>query len=230
MDPMHVQLQLVDLDDAQARSETAGGHWLTPAESLRLASLSAPLRRRQYLAGHWLLRTLAASACGGEPGEWSLVADADPRPRLTSPGRRPLWASLSHSGDLLAAAVASRPLGLDLEQPKPGRNLAGLSRFVLAPEEAAQVDSATMGEEQRRRFYLFWTLKEAWSKRSGTGLKPSRARAVCAELCAAPKAEAWTWQLPGEGHLALAGWPGVVLSGLPATSGRPSCWRYAATG
>jgi hypothetical protein len=157
------------------------------------------------------------------------VADEDPRPRLTSPGRTPLWASLSHSGDLLAAAVAAQPLGLDLEQPKPGRNLAGLSRFVLSAAEAEQVAAATEAE-QRRRFYLFWTLKEAWAKRSGAGLQPSRARAVYAEPCAAPLAEACVWPLPGEGHLALAGWPGLKVSGLPATWEPPTCWRYAASG
>jgi 4'-phosphopantetheinyl transferase len=230
MEPMHAQLQLVALDDAHSRSEKAGSHWLTPAEALRLAAISAARRRRQFLAGHWLLRTLAASTCGGEPGEWTLVADEDPRPRLTSPGRTPLWASLSHSGDLLAAAVAAQPLGLDLEQPKPGRNLAGLSRFVLSAAEAEQVAAAPTEAEQRRRFYLFWTLKEAWAKRSGAGLQPSRARAVYSEPCAAPHAEACAWPLPGEGHLALAGWPGLKVSGLPATSEPRTCWRYAASG
>lgn len=225
---MQAHLQLVSLDDVQAPSPLDGRSWLTAAEASRLQTLSAPLRRRQYLSGHWLVRIMAARACGGEPGEWSLVADADPRPRLTSPDRPLLWASLSHSGEGLAAAVAHQPLGLDLERPKPGRRLAALSGFVLSAGEAAQVAAAPEGAARSAVFYRYWTLKEAWAKRSGAGLRPTQARATRAAPCAAPEAEAWAWQLPGGGHLALAGWRGLNLSGLPASSSPPSCWRYGA--
>lgn len=213
------------LDDVERDALAAGKSWLTRDEQDRMMAISAPLRRRQFLAGHWLARALAAQACGGEPGQWRLRTLDDPRPRLSCSGRPELWASLSHSGPGVAAGVAHRPIGLDLELSSRERDLVALSRFALSPEEAAQVAALAVGQEQRAHFHVLWTLKEARGKRSGEGLQLSTARRVAARPSPIAQAEAWHWSMPDSGSLALAGWQGlqVLLAGPTSTA---SAWRY----
>ncbi|MBP6627154.1 MAG: 4'-phosphopantetheinyl transferase superfamily protein [Arenimonas sp.] len=203
----------------------AGESWLTGREHTRMLAISAPQRRRQFLAGHWLARLLAAQACGGEPGQWRLDTGDDPRPRLHCSGRPGLWASLSHSGPDVAAGVAHQAIGLDLEQSSRERDLVALAHFVLAPEEARQVAGHAPGPDQRACFHRLWTLKEAHGKRSGEGLQPTKARRVAARPSAEAEAEAWHWPLPGSGSLAVAAWPGLQVS-LDGADVIASTWRY----
>lgn len=208
--------------------DDAGERWLTAAEQSRLLAIQAPLRRRQYLAGHWLVRALAAETFGGEPGQWSFDTDADPRPRLSRAGFV-AWASLSHSGDQVAAAVAEQPLGLDLEIPRRARDLIALANFLFSPEEAARVAAEPDEAARAGIFYTYWTLKEARGKRGGEGLQPSQARKVSAISCSDIEAEARHWPLPAGGVLALATWPGVRIEvqGF-AQDTPPTPWRYVA--
>lgn len=221
-------LRLAPLDVMVAESAAAGERWLTAAEQSRLLAIQAPLRRRQYLAGHWLVRMLAAEAFGGEPGQWRFDIDADPRPRL-SRGDLQVWASLSHSGDQLAGAVAGQAIGLDLEIPRRPRDLVALANFLFAPDEAAQVAAAADDGTRARIFHTYWALKEARGKRGGEGLQPSQARKVVAIPSDAAEAEAMHWGLPSGGAIALAAWPGVrvQVSGFERHD-LATLWRYVA--
>lgn len=208
---------------AQAQSD-AGDAWLTPAERTRLQAIQAPLRQRQYLAGHWLVRQLAARLFGGEPDRWRWDDQAGPRPQLLRAGVR-AWATLSHSGEHLAAAVAPQPIGLDLELPHRQRDVMALAQYMFAPDEVARLADTAAGPERERLFYAFWALKEARGKRGGEGLQASQARRVSARTCDPDAAEAYVWPLGAHGMLALAIWPGsrVRVEGIEAM---PKPWRY----
>jgi phosphopantetheinyl transferase len=210
-DPGDCLVRVAHLEPVEADALGAGEAWLTEREFSRLQAIHAQLRRRQYLAGHWLARVLAAQAHGGEPAQWRFEIDDDPRPRLVHEDGRLLWASLAHSGDQLAVALARRPVGLDLELPRKPRDFLALAGFLFAPEEAAAVAAEAEGESRSRCFHAYWTLKEAQGKRSGAGLQPSRARQLAARTAPQDKAEAWRWPLAEQGSLALAAWPGARL-------------------
>jgi 4'-phosphopantetheinyl transferase len=221
-------LRLATLDALTAEIGDTGERWLTAAERSRLQAIQAPLRRRQYLAGHWLARMLAAAAFGGEPGQWAFDIDADPRPRLSRAGIV-VWASLSHSGDCVAAAVAEQPVGLDLEIPRRPRDLVALANYLFSPHEAVHVAAAPDDGARAGIFYTYWTLKEARGKRGGEGLQPSQARRVSAVSCEAGEADAMHWCLPSGGALALAAWPGVrVEVGGIGQDNAVTLWRYVA--
>jgi 4'-phosphopantetheinyl transferase len=202
--------------------------WLTPAEKARLTGIQAPLRRRQYLAGHWLARALAARAFGGEPPQWRWDDQAGPRPQLLRDGFR-AWATLSHSGEHLAAAVAAQPIGLDLELPRRPRDVMALAHYLFAPDEVARLLETGEGPDRDRLFYVFWALKEARGKRGGEGLQATQARRVSARGSEAAQAEARVWPLGETGALALAGWPGLMpqVHGLPGGL-RATAWTYVA--
>ncbi|TNJ34658.1 4'-phosphopantetheinyl transferase family protein [Arenimonas terrae] len=202
--------------------------WLSPAEQTRLLGIQASLRRRQYLAGHWLARVLSARAFGGEPAQWRWDDEAGPRPQLLRGGVR-AWATLSHSGEHLAAAVAAQPIGLDLELPRRPRDVMALARYLFAPDEIARLLEVEAGAERERLFYVFWALKEARGKRGGEGLQATQARRVSSRRSDAALAEARVWPLGDTGALALAGWPGLVPQARGLPEGLPaSHWTYVA--
>jgi 4'-phosphopantetheinyl transferase len=222
-------VRIVALEDLLDRAERAGDGWLDPPERARLARLRAPRRRQQFLAGHWLMREMAAQTVGGHLEDWHLVPTAHPRLALAAAGRPTIWASVSHSGTLVAASLGSRALGLDLEIPERARNLQALAGFVLAPEEAAQLE-ADGGQSRIARFHAYWTLKEARGKRSGDGLLPRQAKRVMATPCAPGQADAWQWTLPGQGSLALAAWPGLSPTvQAPFPLGPATPWTFQKT-
>lgn len=184
-----------------------GNHaaWLTEAERGRLAAMTAPLRRDQYLAGHWLARQAASAWLGGEPQEWEWRPDG-PRPALARRSHgHACQLSIAHCGHWVAVAVAGEPIGLDIESGRAGDDWTGRARRLLSLPEAATVAAAP---DPRQAFLRFWTLKEAEGKRAGTGLLPKRARRFQAILASPTEAEAWCWERDGL-SVALATAPGA---------------------
>jgi phosphopantetheinyl transferase len=220
-------VRVADLEPVEAAALEAGEAWLTNREFARLQTIQAELRRRQYLSGHWLARVLAAQSHGGDPAEWRFETNDDPRPRLVHEDGQSLWASLAHSGETLAVAIARHPVGLDLELPRKPRDFLALAGFLFSPEEAAAVAAEADDAQRSACFHAYWTLKEAQGKRSGEGLQPSRTRNLAARPCPGVHAEAWRWPLAEQGSLALAAWPGARLDvGGWESAEPPSPWAF----
>lgn len=150
-----------------------GTSWLTDEEAARLAAMGSAHRQAQFLAGHWLVRVLAARHLGGEPTHWRWSRPDGEPASLHREGER-VFASLSHSGEWLAAAVGDETIGLDVEAaPKP-RDFLALAGQVFSPEECAWLRDAP--DELGPAFHRFWTIKEATGKRDGRGLRMEVAR------------------------------------------------------
>jgi len=202
--------------------------WMGEAELARLSDMRSEQRRRQFIAGHWLGREMAAGFTGTHANDWLLVATADGAPELhlRSSGAAPaIHLSLSHSGETLAAAIAPFPPGIDLESTDRVRDWLALADHVFAPEEREAL--LPLPESARRDlFYRFWTLKEASGKRDGTGLRLSQARTQRAYECDQREAIASTWQSDGL-CVALVGERGMRTSvrGIPATA-QQRYWRF----
>lgn len=153
------------------------GDWLHASERDRLADLRAPLRRQQYLAGHWLARDLLARVHGGIAMDWSLLERRDRAPEVKPPAslaageQDPIQLGLAHSGDWIAAAVGRHAFGIDIEQR--GRRLAraALAPLLLHPDELADgVDDDTL--------LARWVAKEAWIKRGQGSALPEQLRVL----------------------------------------------------
>ena len=213
-----------------AIAEGAGDGWLTDDERGRLAVMGSALRRRQFLAGHWLARTFAGRVLRIEVDGCTLVRADDGSPRLRVDGRATDWhVSLSHTGDWVACALAPAPVGVDVEMPRDDRDLAGLAAFAFSRDEAARL-AALPDAERSDEFHRLWSLKEARGKRIGEGLLPRRSRLVSAFACEAAEAEAATWPL-AQGTLSLvcANVVQAEVEGLPG-AGEASWWRFEAAG
>lgn len=221
------RLRLVRLDAMADGLESEAERWLTEGEASRLQAMSLPARRRSFLAGHWLARRLAADWLQADVARIALHRHADGRPQLlVDDAPSPLSLSLSHSGDWLACAIASVPIGIDVELPRRTRNLQALARFAFAPEEVERLLSVSE-QERPAVFHMLWTLKEARGKRTGEGLLPEQSRRINTLPSAAGEADAISWRLR-DGALALAVDPGTEI-GVEGGEllGPPQFWRYA---
>jgi len=130
--------------------------------------------RNQYWVTRALVRTCLSHYFPVEPVDWRFEADADGRPYVEAPiDVAPLSFNLSHTDGLIACAVAwDAVVGCDVEdltRRVEGEGIA--TRFFAAPEvETLRTCEASA---RRIRFLEFWTLKEAYVKARGTGLRTS---------------------------------------------------------
>lgn len=133
-------------------------------EQARYRGFGAAARQESWLAG----RELLLAALGQELDE----VDAAALRTAGSGGIRydsaTIHLNLSHSGALLAAAVAPRPVGIDIERVRP-RTVAAQVERVFCPVEA-QAFSRLSNEARLQRFFQLWTLKEAACKAAGLSI------------------------------------------------------------
>jgi 4'-phosphopantetheinyl transferase len=106
--------------------------------------------------------------------------------------------SLSHSGNMVACAVAWCAVGIDVEQLPSARvrDVAGLAALALSDTE--RQDLAALPESQRERELLSrWTMKEAWLKAHDSAATPALLPTVITTRtgCSEPSA-AWSWTSP----------------------------------
>lgn len=141
-------------------------NWMSASEQARQRELAAPRRRDQFVAGRWLLRQLLQSAFGQPWQHWRTQAHREAPPRLLHlpASARPVFLSVSHSGDQVAAAVAHAPIGIDIETPTRGRDIHALAQAVFTSAELGRLGAMTCRAAQQQHFYAVWTLKEAWLK------------------------------------------------------------------
>jgi 4'-phosphopantetheinyl transferase len=138
--------------------------WLSNSEQERLASIRSDARRTEYLAGHWLTRVLLARAFGSTPAQWRLLERKSQPPLVQD--QDALRVSITHTRDWIAAAVATIPIGIDLEQ-RPRKLDASIEALLRNADEAAgSLDLDAMLQR--------WVVKEAWIKRNAESALPVR--------------------------------------------------------
>ena len=77
-----------------------------------------------------------------------------------------LYFNISHCKGLAVAAVGTVPLGVDAEFPRSVKE--SLMQKVCATEEFQQIQAA---DDPAAEFVRFWTLKEAFAKYTGEGIR-----------------------------------------------------------
>ena len=154
-------LTLESVATVHARLSGLGLDWLSQEEQARLSAMSAPHRRTQFIAGRQLARQCLAARGGDRWQAYVLSAPDDDAPQLLArpPASEPWYFSLSHSGDWLACAVSSQPVGVDVECSDRVRDFPALSEWMHEPQ--ALQDMPADPREQQAWFYAQWTLKEA---------------------------------------------------------------------
>jgi 4'-phosphopantetheinyl transferase len=148
--------------------------WLEPGlvscGELEIAARYANAKSQmQYLTGRALVRHALASVTprGAEPVR--IVVDEQGKPVLASAlGEAPWHFNISHSGDLVACALASANVGIDIESISRATDHLAIAHAYFSSDEAIWI-GARQGSVNRR-FVALWTVKEAYLKAIGIGL------------------------------------------------------------
>ncbi len=189
----------IDLWCVALRDVDAARRWddyralLDAGEHARQARLLRRADRRRDLAARALVRTVLSRYLPVAPEAWVFGADAHGRPRIVAPqGLPPIEFNIAHSAErVLLGITAGRALGVDVEYTRRRADTVSLERYFAPAERAAL--AALPAARRRRRFFELWTLKEAYLKARGLGLRlPLHG---CAFECS----------VPGEVRLALSG-------------------------
>lgn len=164
----NVQLRWLRIADAETRHLDRWFGLLAVSEQVRAMQFRNRGDRVAYVAAHALLRRMLSDALGGDPRAWAFEIGSFGKPALAAPHLRlrPHF-NISHTRGLVACAIASVPVGVDVEASKVEVSLAVAEHF--ASSERAMLAKAA-GDERQAMFFRLWTLKEAYLKATGEGL------------------------------------------------------------
>jgi 4'-phosphopantetheinyl transferase len=106
--------------------------------------------------------------------------------------------SLSHSGNLVACAVAWCAVGIDVEQRPSARvrDVSGLAGLTLSDAERLEL-VALPASRRETEFLLRWTVKEAWLKAYESAATPALLpRVITTRTGGSEPSAAWSWTSP----------------------------------
>jgi 4'-phosphopantetheinyl transferase len=178
---------------------------LSDDERARQRSFVSPELRRRFGATRAGLRTLLGWHLALEPRSLTFATNEFGKPRLAGDGQ--VHFNLSHCEERAVLAIAdTAEVGIDLERERPIEHV-DLAKRYFHPNEVAAITASRDEAEQRRAFFLVWTLKEAVVKALGRGLSTpldsfevAIRGASMPRLAVAPEGAPQTWWL----HAAMA--------------------------
>ena len=193
---------------------------LSPEESARAERFRFPAAQNRFAAARGSLRTILARYCHADPGSLQFGYGPAGKPCLASGDGPDFSVSHSHSRALYGI-VRGREIGVDLERiGKPSLDHERIAERFFSPAEAAYLRSLPP-ESRAESFFRLWTLKEAYVKALGEGLRiplasfevsiaPGRPEASLRSANYGPAREDWFLASvdPGSGYAAAVAVPG----------------------
>lgn len=128
--------------------------------------------RHRYLVTRAMVRTVLSKYADLAPEQWLFATNPYGRPEVANEDTdaRSLSFNLSHTSGLIVLGVTrSRAIGVDVENVCEQRAAVEIADRFFAPEEVSALRTLP-AQEQGRRFFEYWTLKEAYIKARGMGL------------------------------------------------------------
>lgn len=101
--------------------------------------------------------------------DWMNISRQDILPVRDSGSVEQLDFNLSHSGKYVVLAVSDKPVGVDVERLRNNRQ--NIAKRCFHKKEYEDIMALQSQESRDRRFLEYWTMKEAYVKRSGDGLR-----------------------------------------------------------
>jgi 4'-phosphopantetheinyl transferase len=135
---------------------------------MRAGKITNRKNRLLSLSGELLARHLLFKTFGHSVTEMEFSYAEKGKPYL--PGRNDVHFNISHSGNMVAAAVAHTRIGIDIEHFRK-INFQIAERF-FTPAELFYIHTQEE-PEKTRNFFEIWTIKESFLKAIGTGLTRS---------------------------------------------------------
>ncbi|MDR0779464.1 MAG: 4'-phosphopantetheinyl transferase superfamily protein [Pseudomonadales bacterium] len=146
---------------------------LSGAERARWQRFVREADRNRFLLARALVRTVLAAYRAMAPQDLEFTADAWGKPHLLPlpQEQTPPHFNLSHTQGMAVLAVSRQaPLGVDVERVARVADAEALALRYFAPEEWRALQ-ALPHDERQAHFLRLWTLKEAYVKALGLGLR-----------------------------------------------------------
>lgn len=182
---------------------------LSPAERARYERFRVEPPARAFATARALARQVLSLYAEREPASWHLEPDEHGRPRIVDPAEPPrLEFNLSHTDRLVACLVtADVPCGVDVESLDRRVDPVRIAEHSFGEDEVRDLKSR-QGTDRRRRFFTYWTLKEAYLKARGRGI--------------AMRMDSALFRFPADDADAS-----IAVDFAPRTGDRPGDWRFA---
>ncbi len=145
---------------------------LSPEERERGDRFHFPHDRALHALSHALVRISLSYCQPRRPEAWEFTLGPYGKPDIAgNEDGPPLSFSLTHTAGLAACLTGpAGALGVDAEERLRPTDVATLARRYFAPSEAQALLSLDPDARQYR-FFEYWTLKEAYAKAKGLGLR-----------------------------------------------------------
>lgn len=145
---------------------------LSQAEAARARAFLQREARERYELGRILLRSALSKYANIAPQAWDFATSSYGKPFISTPASGShLRFNVSHTDGLIACAVSERiEVGLDVEDGQRELDLTTLAPHVFTPPEMASFTGLTPRDKQAY-FFKIWTLKEAYVKALGVGIR-----------------------------------------------------------
>jgi 4'-phosphopantetheinyl transferase len=202
-DEVHLWVAYADEWGEPALTASARGV-LESRETARAERFRSPQPRQLFLLSRILLRTTLSRYAKTVPGTWRFVVNDHGKPRIApESGPTAPEFNLAHTAGIAVLAVAAgRDVGVDVENRSRRARVRQLIDRFFAPEEAAEMGKLPAAD-LHDRFFLTWTLKEAYIKALGRGLAQpldsfafqlTGERPLQIDFCAAPPQDPHKWR------------------------------------
>lgn len=144
---------------------------MSDQEKQRRARIQRPAAKEAFGLSRFFLRTCLSKYSAAQPHEWRFSHNEHGKPVIARPRlETALHFNLSHTSDCMTLAVAtSAPVGVDIENTNRRTSLLQTANRFYSPTEVAVLQSLQPAE-QRRRFFEYWTLREAYVKARGLAI------------------------------------------------------------
>lgn len=171
--PGEVDLWTVDPEAPASESVLAECRALLAAdETERLGRFRFERHRREFLATRVLVRCVLSRYADVRPAGWRFTAGAEGKPAIeASQAPEGLRFNLANTAGLVVCGLTRESeIGVDVEDMRRRGETVKIANRFFSPAEASALRGLPEAR-QRERFFRYWTLKEAYIKGRGLGLK-----------------------------------------------------------
>jgi 4'-phosphopantetheinyl transferase len=145
---------------------------LNDDERSQMYRMSYERHRHQYLVTRVLIRTCLSAYLQVEPADWRFNKNGYGKPGISHPKSiLPIRFNLSHTNGMIMCGITRDcEIGVDVEDAQRTTRAAfdSLSRYFSSRE--IEDLGKLPPDQQRQRFFDYWTLKESYIKARGMGL------------------------------------------------------------
>ena len=162
-----IEIWQIDFSKYMFTNYNCYSHVLSSEEKENASSFKIDYQRKSYILSRVILRFLLSKYTGISPELIKIYKNEYAKPFIKSSG--PIKFNISHSKDKLAIAIASSEVGIDIEYINPSFDIHEVMNMTLSENEKLNIKKLEP-DLQKKKFYSYWTQKEALLKAIGTGI------------------------------------------------------------